>query len=138
MKAEMESSADEKMNESDFVSTFDPNETHSFNASDENKYDLFPVAINPGFDLQCLVLYGTPLRGAFYEDKCTLRVQDMAKIKANKMVMTKTKWEIALVRPGFYQDHKDTDDFDHERLKFVDVMMVQKAKGKSVLYKLPC
>ena len=71
------------------------------------------------------------MKGAFYDDFSSLRVQDLAVVKSSKMLITKTKIEFTAVRPGsLTPDGADSSlRFDEDRLKLLDVVVLQKAKG---------
>ena len=108
--------------------------------------DAFPLPLNPLFDLSALVMvskkakatlkenlqFGTSLKGAFYEDFATLRVQELAKIKGNKLVLSKTKLEIAIIRPGSLSDDGIGDSIkrDEDRIKLLKVLVSEKIKGQ--------
>ena len=70
------------------------------------------------------------LKGAYYDDFATCRIRDMAKIKASKMLMVKTKCEIALVRPGAIPD-MNSSQFERSEINLylLDTYLVQKIKG---------
>ena len=53
-------------------------------------------------------------------------------VKSNKMLLTKTKIEFAAVRPGsLTPDGMDSSlRYDEDRLKLLDVVLLQKVKGK--------
>ena len=54
----------------------------------------------------------------------------MARVKASKMIMVKSKIEMALVRPGCTPDMDDTRFKKQElNLNLLDVYLVQKVKG---------
>ena len=78
--------------------------------------------------------FGECIRGAYYDDHATIRVQEMAKLKSNRMLVTKTKVELAVVRPGMLTENGEdsTVRTDEDRLKLLDVLMTQKVKGKSI------
>ena len=59
----------------------------------------------------------------------------MAKLKSNRMLVTKTKVELAVVRPGMLTENGEdsTVRTDEDRLKLLDVLMTQKVKGKSLI-----
>ena len=57
MKIEMEKSLNESSETTEFFSTSNPDESQSLNDyMNTAKSDPFPFALNPGFDLFCLVL----------------------------------------------------------------------------------
>ena len=70
------------------------------------------------------------LRGAYYHDFSTMRVRDFAKVKAPKMIMTRSRIEFAAVRPGVIADDnidaslKNATDFD-----VLKVVAIKKIKG---------
>ena len=61
----------------------------------------------------------------------SIRVQDLAKIKGNKLVLSKTKLELAAVRPGALSDDgvDESIRYDEDRLKLLRVLVSEKAKG---------
>ena len=133
----------------EYSSSFNPSEGHSFLEESGSTNDAFPMPLNPLYDLQALVMvrdnnilykvvqykfkFGSPLKGPFYEDHCSLRVQEMAKIKGNKLILSKMKFEVAAVRPGSLSD--DGVDmsirFDEDRIKLLRVLFTEKCKGKN-------
>ena len=76
------------------------------------------------------------MKGAFYDDFSSLRVQELAMVKSSKMVLTKTRVEFSAVRPGsLTPDGADSSlRYDEDRLKLLDVVVMQKAKGKMRIY----
>ena len=40
------------------------------------------------------------VKGGLYEDCASIRVLEMAKVRSKRLVMTKTRYEFAMVRPG--------------------------------------
>ena len=40
------------------------------------------------------------MRGGLFEDFASMRVVEIAKVRSKKLVMTKTRYEFALIRPG--------------------------------------
>ena len=75
--------------------------------------------------------YGTCIKGAFYDDRAAIRDQDLEKIKANKLILTKTKLEFVAVRPGSLTvDGKDASvKVDEDRITLLRVVTIEKVKG---------
>ena len=73
------------------------------------------------------------MRGQFYNDYCTARVRDLARIKASKMTICQTRLEIALVRPGVVGGtEKDASvKLNEERLAHFKFASLNKAKGNT-------
>ena len=71
------------------------------------------------------------MKGPFYEDHASIRVQEMAKIKGNKLVLSKTKLELAIIRPGSLSESgiDESIRYDEDRLKLLKVLVTEKAKG---------
>ena len=61
--------------------------------------------------------------------------QELAKIKGNKLVLSKTKLEVAVVRPGSLADDGNDHSirFDEDRLKLIRVLVTEKMKGILIL-----
>ena len=78
------------------------------------------------------VQFGTPLRGAFFNDYNTVRVRDVARIKSTKMLVCRTLVEASLIRPGVVEtDDKDASvKMNEDRLNSLRITGVSKAKGK--------
>ena len=55
----------------------------------------------------------------------------MAKIKGNKLVLAKTKFEMAALRPGSLSDDgiDESIKYDEDRLKLLKVLVTEKVKG---------
>lgn len=55
----------------------------------------------------------------------------MAKIRGSKLVLSKTKLELAVVRPGSLSDDgiDESIRYDEDRLKLLKVLVTDKAKG---------
>ena len=55
----------------------------------------------------------------------------MAKIRGNKLVLSKTKLELAVVRPGSLSEDgiDESIRYDEDRLKLLKVLVIDKAKG---------
>ena len=68
----------------------------------------------------------------YYDDHATIRIQEMAKLKSNRLLMTRSKVEFTLIRPGLLtEDGADnTIKSDEDRLKLLDVIITQKVKGQ--------
>ena len=62
-------------------------------------------------------------------------MQELAKIKGNKLVLSKTKLEVAVVRPGSLADDGNDHSirFDEDRLKLIRVLVTEKMKGILIL-----
>ena len=77
------------------------------------------------------IQYGTCIKGAYFEDFSTLRVQDLSKIKSTKMIMTKTRVELSLIRPGVLSDdgRDGTIRCTEDKLRLLDVVAVVKIRG---------
>ena len=62
----------------------------------------------------------------------------MAKIRGSKLVLSKTKVEIAAVRPGSLSDDglDDSLKYDEDRVKLLKVLVAEKVKGKSLALKM--
>lgn len=75
--------------------------------------------------------YGSSLKGPFYEDLCSVRVQELAKIKGSKLILSKIKMELALVRPGAISDDGVDASIKHDedRIKLLRVLAIEKMKG---------
>ena len=75
--------------------------------------------------------FGTSCRGAYYNDLLTLRTRDFARLKAAKMVMVRTKVEIACIRPGNVTENGCAASIkvDEGRLNLLETVAVQKSKG---------
>ena len=88
--------------------------------------------------IRIYVKYGSTVRGAFYDDRASLRVQDTAKIKANKLVMVKMRFEFTAIRPGVItSDGRDSSiKLDEDRIKLLKVVTLERVKGNDTLGKL--
>ena len=71
------------------------------------------------------------MRGPYYEDYCSIRVIELSKIKSSKSMLVNTKVEVCLIRPGIVTDSGEDSSIksDEDRIKLLDVMLVQKVKG---------
>ena len=61
----------------------------------------------------------------------SLRTRDFARVKAAKMVMTRTKIELACIRPGNVTENGAAASIrvDEGRLNLLETVVVQKSKG---------
>ena len=82
------------------------------------------------------IQYGSSLRGAYYNDFCSARIRDLARIKASKMILCRTRVEVALVRPGLvnYSENVASVRLNEERLAHFKVASLNKAKGTHEFY----
>ena len=73
------------------------------------------------------------MKGPFYKDFCSVRVQELSKVKGNKLILSKMKVEVATVRPGaLSEDGADASiKYDEDRIKLLRVLATEKCKGKS-------
>ena len=73
------------------------------------------------------------MKGPYYEDHCTVRVQELARVKGNKLILSKMKLEIAVVRPGSLSDDgvDASIKYDEDRIKLLKVLATEKCKGNS-------
>lgn len=73
------------------------------------------------------------MKGPFYEDFCSVRVQELSKVKGNKLILMKMKVELAVVRPGtLSEDGLDMSiKYDEDRIKLLRVLATEKCKGKN-------
>ena len=72
------------------------------------------------------------MRGAYYQDFATVRVRDFAKVKAPKLVMTRTLIECALVRPGIINTRNvDASAKTLSEFKLLGVVASKKIRGKT-------
>ena len=77
------------------------------------------------------------MRGAYYQDFATIRVRDFAKVKAAKLVMTRTLVECALVRPGTIDTGSCDASFKTlNEFKLLGVVASKKIKGELTLNRL--
>ena len=80
------------------------------------------------------VQYGSTLRGPYYNDYCSTRVRDLARIKASKMIVCRSRVEIALVRPGIVGStgNDASVKLNEERLAHFKFASLNKAKGNEL------
>ena len=74
------------------------------------------------------------MKGPFYEDFCSSRIQELAKVKGSKLILSKIKVEVAVVRPGaFTDDGVDASiKYDEDRVKLLRVLATEKMKGNEI------
>ena len=74
------------------------------------------------------------MKGPFYEDFCSSRIQELAKVKGSKLILSKIKVEVAVVRPGaFTDDGIDASiKYDEDRVKLLRVLATEKMKGNEI------
>jgi len=62
-----------------------------------------------------------------------VRVQELAKVKGNKLILSKIKVELAVVRPGALSDdgHDASIRYDEDRVKLLRILATEKMKGNS-------
>ena len=70
------------------------------------------------------------MKGHFYEDHASIRVQEMAKIKGNKLELSKTKLELAIIRPGSLSENR----IDESRFKGRDALPTERPTAETKLY----
>ena len=146
-----------------FSSELDENQLKSeslfkTDASNFAHRDILPLALNNDFSFSALVKvlkYGT-LTGrnhsrifkedpeannessvkdfGTYKDYCTIRVRDVSKIKSEGMVMIRTKFEAAWVKPGHHFDQSDASNGNGPHyVKLLTVILTEKIKGNPTI-----
>ena len=68
---------------------------------------------------------GRPLKGTIYDDFCTIRIIDIAKVRANKTILSKSKVEMTLICPGeITESHTEVDKIYAKESKRVLAMQM--------------